>query len=416
MNWQEDCLANLTAKIGSGATPRGGESVYKSSGISLIRSQNVYDFKFEPKGLAFIDDEQATALANVEVQADDVLLNITGDSIGRCCIVPNVFLPARVNQHVAIIRCNERLDSRFLLYYLNNPTIKAALLQRIHGATRKALTKGLIEDFKIRFLDIPAQRRIADILGALDDKIECNCRMNQTLEAMAQALYRHWFVDFGPFRDGEMVDSELGKIPKGWEVRTLDSVCDVNVRTLNSHNAPRLIRYIDISSMSEGQVNEVREIAFENAPSRARRIVCDGDTVWSMVRPERKSYFLVLAPEPDTIVSTGFAVISPREVPFSYLYLTLTTDEFISYLASNATGAAYPAVTSEVFERARIVLPLRPVLESFHNYTETWLRQIAANNRESKTLARTRDYLLPKLLSGEVEVKAAEEQIAGVTG
>src|SRR5690606_3134700 len=126
--WEWHKLKDLTTKIGSGATPKGGEKAYKSRGISLIRSLNVHDCFFKEEKLAFIDDEQANGLKNVVVESGDVLLKITGASIARCCIVPNEFLPARVNQHVTIIRPTEHVDNKFLNYLIINPKFKAQLL------------------------------------------------------------------------------------------------------------------------------------------------------------------------------------------------------------------------------------------------------------------------------------------------
>lgn len=111
-------LGDICSKIGSGATPRGGKDSYKDSGMAIIRSQNVFDWSFSSSGLAFIDDDQAEALSSVEVKHGDVLLNITGDSVARACIVPSKFLPARVNQHVAIIRANDKANNLFLLAWL----------------------------------------------------------------------------------------------------------------------------------------------------------------------------------------------------------------------------------------------------------------------------------------------------------
>src|SRR5947209_8372030 len=121
-NWPLTKLRNITTKIGSGATPRGGKELYKDKGLTLIRSLNVYNFQFDPEGLAFIDDDQAQELSNVEVKHFDILLNITGASVARCCMAPSKFLPARVNQHVAIVRPNQRLvDPHYLLYTINSP-------------------------------------------------------------------------------------------------------------------------------------------------------------------------------------------------------------------------------------------------------------------------------------------------------
>jgi len=173
-------LGAVCSKIGSGATPRGGKEAYRGGATSLIRSQNIYNDRFVHEGLAYIDDDQANELRNVVVEADDVLLNITGDSVARCCQVDPGVLPARVNQHVAIIRPRpETLDARFLRYSLVSPVMQAHLLALASaGATRNALTKGMLEKLVIAAPSLPEQRAIAHILGTLDDKIELNRRRN----------------------------------------------------------------------------------------------------------------------------------------------------------------------------------------------------------------------------------------------
>lgn len=143
--WELVELKSLTQKIGSGATPRGGQKVYQESGISLIRSQNVYDSNFVWDGLAYISDEAATQLKNVEVMSGDVLINITGASILRTCIVEPTVLPARVNQHVAIIRPKEGIPSKYLHLHLLNPRTKNHLMGQNAGGSREAVTKGHLE-------------------------------------------------------------------------------------------------------------------------------------------------------------------------------------------------------------------------------------------------------------------------------
>jgi type I restriction enzyme, S subunit len=164
--WMHYRLRDVTRKIGSGATPKGGRNSYKKSGISLIRSLNVHDVGFRMKDLAFIDENQAKQLDNVVVEADDVLLNITGASIARCCVVPESVLPARVNQHVTILRPDtKRLLPRFLQYMLVSRDYKRQLLTAGEaGATRQALTKGLLEEFGVEFPDLSEQRRIVGVL------------------------------------------------------------------------------------------------------------------------------------------------------------------------------------------------------------------------------------------------------------
>ena len=166
-------LKNVTSKIGSGSTPRGGQKAYKTEGISLIRSMNVHDDGFREKGLAFIDDEQAKKLDNVTIQENDVLLNITGASVARCCIVDKNYLPARVNQHVSILRLKDEMLPAFLHYYLISPTIKTELLKSSSGgATREAITKTMLEEFQVPVVPLSQQEKIVTYLDEISQKIE----------------------------------------------------------------------------------------------------------------------------------------------------------------------------------------------------------------------------------------------------
>ena len=165
-------LENVTYRIGSGATPRGGESAYKSEGINLIRSQNIYDKGMLRKGLVFIDETQAKKLDNVTVKEHDVLFNITGASVCRCCIVESDYLPARVNQHVSIIRANEKISPIYLHHILISPKIKSELLVMDQSSsTRVAITKIQLEEFKIPLPSIVEQKKIVSEIEKIETKI-----------------------------------------------------------------------------------------------------------------------------------------------------------------------------------------------------------------------------------------------------
>jgi type I restriction enzyme, S subunit len=168
-DWEEKTLREITIKIGSGATPRGGNESYKSEGISLIRSMNVHDREFREKNLAFIDEKQAKDLNNVTLQENDVLLNITGASVTRCCVIPKYYLPGRVNQHVSIIRPKkEIIDAFFLNMLLTSKFYKDQLLfTGEQGATRQAITKAQLEAFKVSYPSLPKQKEIVKKLDAL---------------------------------------------------------------------------------------------------------------------------------------------------------------------------------------------------------------------------------------------------------
>jgi restriction endonuclease S subunit len=165
-------LQDITTKIGSGATPLGGEGVYKSAGITLIRSQNVYDNEFIENGLAFIDEAQASKLNNVTVEANDILFNITGASIARCTIVPDKYLPARVNQHVSIIRLNDKAIPKYVQSILVSEIYKNKLLEIGEGSTsREAITKAQLENFQIPLPSIKEQQKIVTQIQKIEEQI-----------------------------------------------------------------------------------------------------------------------------------------------------------------------------------------------------------------------------------------------------
>ena len=168
--WNTDTCKNLTSKIGSGATPKGGRESYGTEGISLIRSMNVYNNRFEYKDLAYITDEQADKLSNVTIEENDVLLNITGASVARCCVVPKELIPARVNQHVAIVRCKDRLLPEFLCSMFTEDSYQRLLwsIATSGGATREAITKQQIEDFVLVVPPIELQQQFVNFCKQVD--------------------------------------------------------------------------------------------------------------------------------------------------------------------------------------------------------------------------------------------------------
>lgn len=401
--WPLQALGPLCTKVGSGSTPRGGESVYQDEGVAFVRSQNVHNGLFHDEGLAFIGEEAAHKLRGVTVQSSDVLLNITGDSVARCCMIPEARLPARVSQHVAIIRPrSEFLRPRFLMYYLTSPFMQATLLSIAgSGGTRKAITKTHIEKLKVPLPSPEVQDSILNELSAYDDLIENNRKRIKLLERAARLLYTEWFVR-GRFPGHQGLQVKDG-VPKGWERKRLDEMAAVNERTL-PRKYSGTIQYVDIASVSTGSIDKTEEYEFEDAPGRARRLVADGDIIWSCVRPNRRSYAQVVAPPINLVVSTGFAVITPKVVGANYLYHAVTTDEFVGYLTTNAQGAAYPAVRAKDFEASMVIKPADKVMKEFEERVEPMTRLRSVLTKENSALARARDMLLPRLMSGKVRV------------
>jgi len=303
------------------------------------------------------------------------------------------------------------IDKMFLYYRLKCTTLRSLRT----GAAQPQIIIADLEKYIIDVPPLPTQRRIAAILSAYDDLIENNTRRIKILEEMAQALYREWFVHFRfPGHEKvQMVDSPLGRIPEGWQIEKLGNIADINAVSLKNGYSPEEIHYVDISSVSTGQIDKIEHIPLSEAPSRARRIVRHGDVIWSTVRPNRRSYSLIINSPPNLVVSTGFAVISSRHAPYTYIYQALTTDDFVSYLTNHATGAAYPAVNAHDFEEADILLPHKDLMDLFHLITEDFMALKCDLVEKNANLRFARDLLLPKLINDRIivnEIFLSEEK------
>ena len=196
MNWPKKLLRDITTKIGSGATPKGGRESYPNAGVSLIRSMNVYDGQFLYKDLAHLTDEQATQLNGVTVEAEDVLVNITGASVARSCVVPKDVLPARVNQHVAIVRCNRELLNPIFTnkMFINNEFKKALLsIGESGGATRQAITKKQLEELSVVVPPLSIQNEFFTFSECVDQQKQTVQQSLEKLELMKKALMQEYF-------------------------------------------------------------------------------------------------------------------------------------------------------------------------------------------------------------------------------
>ena len=310
-------MIDICEKIGSGATPRGGKEAYCKEGISLVRSQNVLDFVFSQDGLAFINDEQAKKLNNVVVQSSDVLLNITGDSVARACIMDTSYLPARVNQHVAIIRGKtDRVLNNYILYFLQWK--KENLLQLASaGATRNALTKGMIEQLELDLPTLTEQKKIVAVLDSLQDKIRINQKINDNLYAQARVIANQW----------------IAENDRDYELLPLSEVAVINPDTYSPKEEWKYVNYLDTSSITDGCIAEIQRItpSTEKLPSRARRKIVSNDVVFSTVRPNQRHFGIISEPLPNMLASTGFAVIRSKNplVCNELIYLCLTDNAFI---------------------------------------------------------------------------------------
>ena len=394
--WKETTLGELTTKIGSGATPRGGSNSYKDEGISLIRSQNVLDLQFTTNGLAFIDNEQAEELKNVIVEKKDVLLNITGDSVARVCMVPNFVLPARVNQHVSIIRADiEKAIPEYLLYNLISQK-EELLMQSEIGATRKAITKGMIEQFELKIPSLEEQRAIASVLSSLDDKIDLLHRQNQTLEQMAETLFRQWFVE---------------EADEGWEERPLSEYFQLlggfAFKSKDYLDAGKY-KVITIKGVQDGYLDSNSAARLDVLPEKIKpyQVLKIGDVLMSLTGNVGR---VCLVDEENCLLNQRVAKIEPINKKWkAFAYFYFRQNEMIERLTYLSKGSAQ--LNLSPVETLAQTEPF-PDDSSINNYCEVvspFLSKIMKNKTQIRTLTALRDTLLPKLMSGEVRVKTKE--------
>ena len=376
-------------------------------------------------GCSFVTEANARS-SGFLLSDGDILIGLTG-YVGE---VAKVREPDAVvlNQRVGKFFPNDGCDQDFLYFLVSNQEFRQRVEVASHGSAQANVSPSAIEALEVLVPPLPVQRAIAATLAALDDKIELNRLMNETLEAMARAIFKDWFVDFGPTRakmEGrepylapelwdlfpDRVDDE--DKPVGWSVVHLTGFAKINPESWSRSNSPEEVEYVDLANTKWGTIEAAQRFSWQDAPSRAKHVLRPGDTIVGMVRPGNGSYAFIS--DFGLTGSTGFAVLRPRQLRYTeLLYLGATAPENIQRLANLADGAAYPAVRPGVVGATEVVFSDDAIVVGFSALVATILGRIESNKRENHTLARTRDLLLPKLMSGEIRLGEAEKAMEAV--
>jgi len=385
--------------------PKSGDFV--SYGIPFITASDLRDRRVELEGCKFISEEQAYSLRKGFSVAGDVLLSHKA-TLGRVAMVPELDTPFVVlTPQVTYYRVLDQdvLKREYLRYYLTSSAFQNELLAHSTGSTRGYISINRQTPLPILLPPLPEQRRIAAVLGALDDKIELNRKMNRTLEEMAQAIFKSWFIDFDGVPDSEMVDSELGRIPKGWEVRPLDAVADflngAACQKYRPSDGAESLPVVKIRELNQG-ITAKTDRATIDIPKKWW--VEDGDVLFSW------SGSLVVK-----VWTGGRAALNQHlfkvtsEVYPRWFYLLWTK----FHLARFQRIAADKATTMGHIKRRHLsdalcVVPPGSTVERWSATLAPLVQRAVTSELESRTLAMTRDALLPKLISGELRVPDAE--------
>lgn len=409
MSWEKIELGEICSKIGSGATPKGGKSVYIDSGVHQIRSQNVRNLQFDYDGLVCITDEAAKKLSGVTVEPDDVLLNITGDSVARVCQVPDEVLPARVNQHVAIVRPDkDKVRPRFLSYYLASPFMQSYMLKLANGkgASRNALTKDMIAAFRVPCPSLDTQDSIIDVLSAYDNLIENNRRQIALLEEAARRLYKEWFVDLRYPNRKASVDrtswtqlplTECASIIRGRSYTSAEIDGDEGIALVNLKNL-----------RSYGGWSGGAEKTYTGA-FKEEQHVSPGDIIMGvtdMTKERRLVGHVALVPdlEREAIISMDLVKLVPTQVERLYLYALLRFSGIAEKIALLANGTNVLHLKPQILSSVQIPVPGSELQLAFAKYVSPMIDEINLCTRRIVSAQEARNRLLPKLTSGEVEV------------
>ncbi len=398
-SWISKQLQEVTTKIGSGATPLGGEAAYKLAGTSLIRSLNVHDGAFKWKNLAFIDDEQSAQLSNVVVEENDVLLNITGASVARCCIVPADVLPARVNQHVAIIRPRaDILLPQFLQHMLVAAEYKDRLLGvgESAGSTRQALTKAQLQHFPVDFpASLEEQHRIVALLDEAFEGIA-------TAKASAKKNLRNARELFESRCDAVLARTVDGYVNTtlGSELELLSGYAFPSGGYTNEANSTRLLRGDNIM---QGYLrwDDAKTWPVEKCNAYSRFALDAGDVVLAMDRPWVKAGLKraqVSAEDLPCLLVQRTARLRPKKrLNKEFLFHLIGSRSFSQHLLEVQTGLGVPHISAKQIENFRFMLPriedqqviaseLQSLLQNTQMLTELCERKLAALEELKKSL------------------------------
>jgi type I restriction enzyme, S subunit len=396
--WNTIRLGDVTVKVGSGLTPQGGSKVYQAEGHPFVRSQNVGWGTMLLDDLAFIDEETHRSFADTEIQQGDVLLNITGASIGRSTVADSYVVGGNVNQHVCIIRAElSTLNPQFLCSFLLSDGGQQQIESFQAGGNRQGLNFGQIRSFVIPLPSLPEQRAIAEVLSDVDALIAAL----DTLIAKKRAI-----------KQGAMQALLTGKtrlpgFSGEWHEVSLKDIADIDVESLSSNTDREYsFNYISLEDVDRGILRGSTKMLFADAPSRARRIVRQNDILVSTVRPNLKSHLYVTDAVSDTVCSTGFSVVRCKLdiAEPAFVFYQLFSDQTDQQIQALLVGSNYPAINSGDVRKLLLGLPPLPEQRAIAAVLSDMDAEIDALVRRRDKTKALKQGMMQELLTGRTRL------------
>lgn len=401
MEWKEVRLGDVCTRVCSGGTPKSTNLSYYGGEIPWLNTKEI-DFNRIYSTEKTITDSGLNNSSAKWIVPNTVTVAMYGATAGKSCIVK---VPMTTNQACCNLTINDEVaDYEFVYYTLKNDYTTLASLA--NGGAQQNLNAQIIKDYVLKMPSLADQRRIASILSSLDRKIELNNKINADLEEMAQAIFKNWFVDFEPFKDGKFVDSELGMIPEGWKVGCLGDmgtiVCGKTPSKANSNYYGGDIPFIKIPDMHGNVFVESSEdrLTEHGSLSQIKKLIPPYSLMVSCIATVG---LVSINTKPSHTNQQINTIIPHNKSALFYLYQYIkNNEELLKNMGRGGTTTLN--VNTKSFSNIRLFIPSDIALLQFHQIVEGLFKKIELNMQESRTLSLLRDTLLPRLMSGELEV------------
>ena len=403
MVWKEVRLGDVCEIKGGKRLPKGINLITQKNSHPYIRVRDLGKSKTLElnSSYEYVDEITQKQIQRYITLKGDILISIVG-TIGLIAIVGGSLNGANLTENCVKLVKLDNIDSEYLYYYLKSPLGQQNISRGTVGAVQAKLPIKNIQEFNINCpVLISDQRRIASILSSLDRKIELNNKINADLEEMAQAIFKNWFVDFEPFKDGKFVDSELGMIPEGWKVGTLGDITKNKSAKVKERNDVKVLSPVTTGELVLSEEYFTKQV-FSSSIAKYK-IVNKGDFAYNPARVNigslgRNEFDF------DGCVSPVYVVFSVLDGYENYFDLFRKTDFFKDSVASLAIGGVRQSLSYDDLSSIEVIIPSENAVEEFNNLYNQMKKTIKANKLESSRLSSLRDTLLPRLMSGELEV------------
>lgn len=359
-----------------------------------------------------VEKDYILSKGDLIVTMTDLSKNI--DTLGYSALVPEVKgLTFHHNQRIGLVEnIANNVDKYFLYWIMRTPAYQSFIATHSSGTTVHHTSPKGIGNYVFKLPPLDDQRRIASILSSLDRKIELNNKINADLEEMAQAIFKNWFVDFEPFKDGKFVDSELGMIPEGWKVGRLDEIADVVGGSTPSKAKPEYYTQKGIAWLTPKDLSNhpavytsrgVIDITEEGYNSTSTKLMPKGTILFT----SRAPIGYISIAQNDICTNQGFKSLVPKKAGtcFLYCFLKYVTPE----IENKSTGSTFKEASGSLMKSLQVIMPEQKVFEDFETIVSPLFARIESLEKENSRLSLLRDTLLPRLMSGELEVPEKEE-------